>query len=78
MSKNLKEIDVLAYQFAFKLGIVGYLALTLIATQLEFMVAFFLISVWAIVCLFFLPWLYVWIIGSDINIPSWAIRGPHQ
>jgi hypothetical protein len=78
VSRNLKEIDVLAYQFAYKVGIIGCLPLTLIATDIELITATFLAILWSLLTFFFFPVFYIWIYKSNVDLPWWGIRGPHQ
>lgn len=70
--------DTRAYSFAFHVGAAGCILLILYAAIGNTMAGLSLLSIWFLLSLFVLPWLFLFIQKQIIHIPDWAIRGPHQ
>ena len=67
-----------AYQFSFRVGIIGTLLLCLYTVFGNTFAGLSALAVWCIMTLFLLPWVYVFYTDKVGDIPYWAIRGPHQ
>jgi hypothetical protein len=67
-----------AYNFSFKTGAWGSVILATYAYFGNTLLALSLLTVWCLVILFALPWVYVFYMDKVGYIPQWALRGPHQ
>jgi hypothetical protein len=70
--------DRRAYQFAFRVGIVGTLLLAIYTVFGNTLAGLSALAVWTLAILFVLPWFYLFYEDRVGDIPDWAIRGPHQ
>lgn len=67
-----------AYNFSFRVGIVGTILLAIYTVLVETLTGLSLLAIWTVVILFVLPWFYLLYEDKIGHIPDWAIRGPHQ
>jgi len=70
--------DRRAYDFAFRVGIVGALLLAIYTVFGNTLAGLSALAVWTLIILFVLPWFYLFYTDKIGHIPNWAIRGPHQ
>ena len=67
-----------AYNFAFRVGIVGTFLLVIYTAFGDTLAGLSLLAAWTLAVLFILPWFYLFYVDKIGYIPNWAIRGPHQ
>lgn len=70
--------DRRAYDFAFRVGIVGTLLLALYTIVGNTLAGLSALALWNLAIPFVLPWFYLVYTDKIGEIPHWAIRGPHQ
>lgn len=70
--------DPHAYDFAFRVGVVGAVLLAVYAYLGNTLAGLSALALWSLAVLFVLPWVYVIYTDKIGQIPEWAIRGPHQ